>query len=189
VSLRVRWLRPLLLGLAGLFLAGCGTAELEKQEEAVKLAWAEAVHEYQRRADLVPDLLARLQGIGAEPGWLEATTQARARATAIPLTARLLNDAAAFERARAAQAELGTALEHLLAAAHGQPDLASDQSYRDLRAQLRDSEQRIARAHARYVEAATLYNASVRKFPTNITAGLFDFDVKPALERQPDSSN
>jgi LemA protein len=175
----------LLLLLAGLGLAGCGSGKLQEQEDAVKLTWAEATHQYQRRADLIPELLAKVQDFAA----LDATTlprliEARDSAIANPVTPALLNDTAAFARAQAAQSQLAVRLMALLAAADQHAGLASDPGYRDLRAQVHDIERRIAHAHSRYAEAVQVYNASVRKFPTSITAGLFDFDSKPSLARE-----
>jgi len=170
----------LLVVLAGAQLSGCGYNKLQNQDESVKAAWSEVVNQYQRRADLVPNLVNTVKGFAAqEERVLVGVTEARAKATSIQLTPELINDPAAFQKFQQSQAELGSALKTLLATVEAYPDLKSSASFRDLAAQLEGTENRIAVARNRYIDAVREYNVTVREFPTNLTAGWFDFEVKP----------
>jgi len=166
--------------LASANLAGCGYNKLQNQDEAVKAAWSEVVNQYQRRADLIPNLVATVKGFAAqEERVLVGVTEARARATSIQLTPELINDPAAFVKFQAAQGELTQALKSLLVTVERYPELKSDANFRDLQAQLEGTENRITVARNRYIDAVRGFNVTVREFPTNLTAKWFDFEVKP----------
>src|SRR5687767_2076284 len=166
--------------LAALGTSGCGYNRLQNQDEAVKAAWSEVVNQYQRRADLVPNLVATVKGFAAqEERVLVGVTEARARATSIQLTPELINNPEAFAKFQAAQGELTQALKSLLVTVERYPDLKSDANFRDLQVQLEGTENRITVARNRYIEAVKNFNATVREFPTNLTAKWFDFEVKP----------
>jgi LemA protein len=177
-------MRNLLLSLAVIVastnLAGCGYNKLQNQDEGVKAAWSEVVNQYQRRADLIPNLVATVKGFAAqEERVLVGVTEARAKATSIQLTPELINNPEAFSKFQAAQGELTQALKSLLVTVERYPELKSDANFRDLQAQLEGTENRITVARNRYIEAVQAYNVTVREFPTNLTAGMFDFEVKP----------
>jgi LemA protein len=178
IPMRIRLLAAVLF--ASLGLSGCGYNTLQTQDEAVKAAWSEVINQYQRRADLTPNLVNTVKGYAAqEERVLVGVTEARARATSIQVTPELLNDPAALQRFQAAQGELTAALKSLLAITENYPDLKSDQNFRDLQAQLEGTENRIAVARNRYIEAVQAYNGTVRRFPTNLTAMLFKHEIKP----------
>lgn len=169
----------LTLVFLGANLAGCGYNKLQNQDENVKAAWSEVVNQYQRRADLVPNLVATVKGFAAqEERVLVGVTEARAKATSIQLTPELINDPAAFARFQAAQGELTQALKSLLVTVERYPELKSDANFRDLAVQLEGTENRISVARNRYIDAVRGYNVTVREFPTNLTAKWFDFEVK-----------
>jgi LemA protein len=166
--------------LAGANLAGCGYNKLQNQDEAVKAAWSEVVNQYQRRADLIPNLVAAVKGFAAqEERVLVGVTEARAKATSIQLTPELINNPEAFAKFQAAQGELTSALKSLLVTVERYPELKSDANFRDLQVQLEGTENRITVARNRYIESVKEFNVTVREFPTNLTANIFDFDVKP----------
>jgi LemA protein len=166
--------------LASANLAGCGYNKLQNQDEAVKAAWSEVVNQYQRRADLIPNLVAAVKGFAAqEERVLVGVTEARAKATSIQLTPELINNPEAFAKFQAAQGELTSALKSLLVTVERYPELKSDANFRDLQVQLEGTENRITVARNRYIEAVKEFNVTVREFPTNLTANMFDFDVKP----------
>lgn len=172
------------LGLAGCGLPGCGSGELQAQEEAVRVEWAEAVNLYQRRSDLVPDVLAKLRAQGLEDHESLSRVEAALAATrAEPPMPALLDDVDAFARSQAAQVDLREALATLLQAADRQPALSSDPGYRDLRAQLQDTERRIAQVRLRYADASHAFNAAIRRFPVRLTAGLLDHAPMPGMAR------
>jgi LemA protein len=161
-------------------LSGCGYNTLQQQDEAVKAAWSEVVNQYQRRADLIPNLVNTVKGFAIqEQQVLIGVTEARSRAGSIQLTPELLNDPVAFQKFQAAQGELTTALKSLFAVTEAYPDLKSNENFRDLQAQLEGTENRITVARNRYIDTVRGYNTTVRQFPTNLTAKLFDFEVKP----------
>jgi len=173
-------LRLAAFAMASLILSGCGYNTLQTQDEGVKAGWSEVVNQYQRRADLIPNLVNTVRGFAAqEERVLVGVTEARARATSIQVTPELLNDPAALQKFQAAQGELSSALKSLLAISENYPQLKSDQNFRDLQAQLEGTENRIAVARNRYIEAVQAFNGTVRQFPTNLTAMLFKFAVKP----------
>ena len=168
------------VALASLALGGCGYNTIQEQDEAVKASWSEVVNQYQRRADLIPNLVRTVQGFAAqEEKVLVGVTEARARATSIQVTPELVNDPAALERYQKVQGELTSALKTLLAISENYPQLKSDQNFRDLQAQLEGTENRITVARNRYIAAVQDYNGTVRKFPSNLTAMLFSYEVKP----------
>jgi LemA protein len=146
----------------------------------VKAAWSEVVSQYQRRADLVPNLVNTVKGFAAqEQKVLIGVTEARAKAGSIQLTPELINDPEAMKRFEAAQGELTQALKSLFAVAEAYPELKSDTVFRDLQAQLEGTENRITVARTRYIEAVRNYNTTVRSFPTNLTAMVFNFETRP----------
>jgi LemA protein len=159
---------------------GCGYNALQTQDEAVKAAWSEVVNQYQRRADLIPNLVNVVKGFAAqEQKVLIGVTEARARATSIQVTPEVLNDPEALKKFQQVQGELTSALKSLIAVSENYPALKSDQNFRDLQAQLEGTENRITVARNRYIEAVQTYNGTVRKFPTNLTAKVFGHTLKP----------
>jgi LemA protein len=186
-------MRKLLVGLivvvASANLAGCGYNKLQNQDEAVKAAWSEVLNQYQRRADLIPNLVATVKGFAAqEERVLVSVTEARARVGSIQLTPELINTPEAFAKVQAAQGELTQALKSLIAVTENYPDLKSDANFRDLQAQLEGTENRITVARNRYIEAVQAFNVTVREFPTNLTAGMFDFELKPNFSVQDEAA-
>jgi LemA protein len=169
----------LMLALATLSLGCCGYNTLQSTDEQIKAAWAEVVNQYQRRSDLIPNLVNTVKGFAAqEQQVLLGVTEARAKAGAIQATPELVNDPAAFARFQQAQGELSSALARLLVTVERYPQLKSDQNFRDLQAQLEGTENRIAVARQRYIKAVREYNVVVRSFPSNLTAMLFGFKEK-----------
>jgi LemA protein len=165
---------------AALLLSGCGYNTLQTQDEAVKSAWSEVLNQYQRRADLIPNLVATVKGFAAqEEKILVGVTEARARTGTIQLTPELLNDEAAVRKFQQVQGELTQALKSLFAVTENYPELKSDQNFRELQAQLEGTENRITVARNRYIETVQAYNSTVRSFPTNLTAMLFKHSIKP----------
>ena len=157
--------------LAALALSGCGYNRIQGSDEAVKAAWAEVANQYQRRADLVPNLVNTVKGAADfEKSTLEAVIAARAKATSIQATPELVNNPEAFKKFEAAQGELSSALSRLLVTVEKYPELKANQNFRDLQAQLEGTENRIAVARNRYIDAVAAYNKLVRYFPTNLTA-------------------
>ena len=165
------------IAVASLFLSACGYNTLQVQDEAVKSAWSEVVNQYQRRADLIPNLVATVKGFAAqEQAVLVGVTEARARATQVNVDA---NNPESLKQFQAAQGELSSALSRLMVVVERYPELKSDQNFRDLQAQLEGTENRITVARNRYIQAVQDYNVTVRQFPTNLTAMLFGHKVKP----------
>jgi LemA protein len=183
--------RPAIVIFAALasVLSGCGYNRIQGADEAVKAAWAEVGNQYQRRADLIPNLVNVVKGAADfERETLEAVIQARARATSIQATPELLEDPEGFERFEAAQQELGSALSRLLVTVERYPELKGGAAFRDLQAQLEGTENRIAVARGRYIDAVAEYNKLVRFFPTNLTARfLLGAEVRPTFEAPPGS--
>jgi LemA protein len=176
-------MRKLLLGLtafAGLLLSGCGYNAMQTQDEQIKSAWSEVLNQYQRRADLIPNLVNTVKGYAAqESSVLLGVTEARAKVGSIQATPELVNDPAAFAKFQAAQGELSSALSRLLVVSENYPQLKSDQNFRDLQAQLEGTENRITVARNRYIQAVQNYNVTVRSFPGNLTAMIFGYKPKP----------
>ncbi len=163
-------------------LQGCGYNTIQSQDEAVKAAWAEVLNQYQRRADLIPNLVNTVKAYAAhEKEVLTEVTNARARVGAIQATPELINDEAAFKKFTAAQQQMHSALSRLLLVAEKYPNLKADGVFRDLQAQLEGTENRIAVARNRFIKAVQEYNSTVRKFPNNLTAMLFDYQIKPSF--------
>ncbi|HET9868187.1 MAG TPA: LemA family protein [Nitrospira sp.] len=162
-------------------LWGCGYNDLQGLDEDTKAAWSEVVNQYQRRADLIPNLVATVKGYAAhEKETLEGVVQARAHATGIQVTPELLKDPAAFEQFQKAQAGLTSALGRLIAIAENYPNLKADQNFRDLQSQLEGTENRITVARKRYIDRVAEYNKMVRYFPTNLTAKfILHLDERP----------
>jgi LemA protein len=169
-----------LLAAAVLCLSGCGYNSLQSQDEGVKAAWSEVVNQYQRRADLIPNLVNTVKGYAAqEQKVLIGVTEARAKVGSIQVTPEILNNPELFQKYQQAQGQLGSALKSLLAVTENYPQLKSDQNFRDLQSQLEGTENRITVARNRYIQAVQSYNVTVRSFPTNLTAKMFGFPVKP----------
>jgi LemA protein len=161
-------------------LAGCGYNTLQADDEQVKASWSEVLNQYQRRADLVPNLVNTVKGFAAqEKDVLLGVTNARAKVGSMQATPELINDPEAFARFQAAQREMTSALSRLLVVAENYPQLKSDANFRDLQAQLEGTENRIAVARKRYIGAVEKYNVDVRSFPSNLTAKMFGFPVRP----------
>src|ERR1700685_2490398 len=168
----------LAVGLLG--LSGCGYNSLQSQDEGVKAAWSEVINQYQRRADLVPNLVNTVKGYAAqEQAVLIGVTEARAKVGTIQATPELVNDPEAFKKFQAAQGELSQALKSLIAVTENYPQLKSDANFRDLQAQLEGTENRITVARNRYIQAVQDYNVLIRLFPSNLTAMIFKYAVKP----------
>ena len=175
-------MRTLWIVLLALLLSGCGYNTLQSTDEQIKASWAEVLNQYQRRADLIPNLVNTVKGYAAqEQTVLLGVTEARARVGSIQATPELINDAQAFARFQAAQGQLTSALSRLLVVAENYPQLKSDANFRDLQAQLEGTENRISVARNRYIKAVQEYNVTVRSFPSNLTAMLFGFKVKPSF--------
>jgi LemA protein len=169
----------IVLGLA-LALSGCGYNKLQSQDEQVKASWSEVVNQYERRAELIPNLVRTVKGaVSAEQGILEAVVNARAKATSIQATPELINDPKAFQQWQSAQGELSSALSRLMVVVERYPELKSITGFSDLQAQIEGTENRIAVARNRYIQSVQAYNTTVRSFPSNLTAMMFDHDVKP----------
>jgi LemA protein len=176
----MRTLSALLIAAAALVLAGCGYNDIQRADEQVKSAWSEVLNQYQRRADLVPNLVNTVKGMAAQEQQVFAqVTEARARVGSIQATPELINDPAAFRRFQDAQASMSGALSRLIAVAENYPQLKSDQNFRDLQAQLEGTENRIAVARNRYIKDVQEYNTLIRQFPVNLTAMMFKTPVRP----------
>ena len=174
-----RWSYLLCVLLLALGLGGCGYNSLQSADEQTKSAWSEVLNQYQRRADLVPNLVNVVKGYAAhEKEVLTQVTEARARVGSVTLSPETLDDPAAFARFQAAQGELRSALSRLLVVAENYPQLKADAAFRDLQAQLEGTENRITVARNRYIAAIEQYNVIVRRFPVNLNAMLFGFELK-----------
>ncbi|CAH1905293.1 putative Protein LemA [Candidatus Nitrotoga sp. HW29] len=171
-----------LVCLATLVLSGCGYNTLQSTDEQIKASWAEVLNQYQRRADLVPNLVNTVKGYAAqEQAVLLGVTNARAKVGGIQATPELINDEQAFAKFQAAQSEMTSALSRLLVVSENYPQLKSDANFRDLQAQLEGTENRITVARSRYIKAVQDFNIVVRSFPGNLTAIMFGFKVKPSF--------
>ncbi|KAB2321151.1 LemA family protein [Betaproteobacteria bacterium SCN1] len=175
----LKWLWISCLALA---LSGCGYNTFQTADEDIKASWAEVLNQYQRRADLVPNLVNVVKGYAAhEKDVFTRVTEARAKVGAIQATPELVNDEAAFQKFIAAQGELTGAISRLLLVAENYPQLKADGLFRDLQAQLEGTENRITVARNRYIEAVKAYNVTVRSFPSNLTAMVMGYKVKPSF--------
>lgn len=177
-----KWLMlfPLLLALAG-----CGYNDFQRLDETTKSAWSEVLNQYQRRADLVPNIVATVKGEASfEQDTLTKVIEARSRATAVQVTPETLNNPEAFQKFQQAQGELSSALSRLLVVSERYPDLKANAAFRDLRVQLEGTENRITVARNRYIQAVQEYNVLARSFPTNLTAMVFNYDPKPSFTVQ-----
>ncbi|UGS91638.1 LemA family protein [Ralstonia wenshanensis] len=176
----LRWLALSLAVLAAPFLSACGYNDFQAKDEATKAAWAEVVNQYQRRVDLIPNLVNTVKGYAShEKDTLEAVTKARAAATSFQITPEVLNDPVAFQKFQQVQGELSSALSRLMAVSENYPQLKADQSFRDLQSQLEGTENRITVARQRYIKSVQEYNVLARSFPTNLTAKVMGYQVKP----------
>lgn len=172
------WL--VLATLLALSLTGCGYNTFQSNDEQIKASWSEVVNQYQRRADLIPNLVNTVKGYADhEKDVLLGVTNARAKVGGMQATPELINDPAAFAKFQAAQGELSGALSRLLVVAENYPQLKADASFRDLQAQLEGTENRITVARNRYIQAVQAYNITVRSFPSNLTAMVLGYKTKP----------
>lgn len=172
-------LLPLLLVLG---LSGCGYNTFQTLDEETKASWSEVLNQYQRRADLVPNLVATVKGYAEhEEKVLTEVADARSKVGSIQVTPEVLNDPEAFAKFQAAQGQLTSALSRLMAVAENYPNLKADQGFRDLQAQLEGTENRVTVARNRYIESVKAYNVSVRSFPNNLTAMMFGYKAKPSF--------
>ena len=178
----MRALQGLWLAAVALLLSGCGYNTIQVQDEQTKSAWSEVLNQYQRRADLIPNLVNTVKGFAAqEQAVLIGVTEARAKATQVKVDPA---DPASLQQFQAAQGELSSALARLMVVVERYPELKSDQNFRDLQAQLEGTENRITVARNRYIQAVQDFNVTVRKFPVNLTAMVFGYDVKPNFSVQ-----
>ena len=178
------WAAALAL-VATLGLSGCGYNNFQTLDEQVKAAWSEVLNQYQRRADLIPNIVASVKGEASfEQDTLTKVIEARSRATSIQATPELVNDPAAFEKFQKAQGELTGALSRLMVVAEQYPQLKANAAFQDLRVQLEGTENRITVARNRYIKSVADYNVLTRSFPSNLTAMLFSYAVKPSFTVQ-----
>jgi LemA protein len=176
-TMRILW-----MVLLATLLSGCGYNTFQTTDEQIKASWAEVLNQYQRRADLIPNLVNTVKGYAAqEKSVLLGVTEARARVGSIQATPELVNDPQAFAKFQAAQGQLTSALSRLLVVTENYPQLKSDQNFRDLQAQLEGTENRITVARNRYIQAVQAYNVAIRTFPSNLTAMMFGYKVKPSF--------
>ncbi len=176
------WMKWLTVAALTSLLSACGYNEFQDKDENVKAAWGEVVNQYQRRADLIPNLVNTVKGYAShEKETLEAVTRARAAATSFQITPEVLNNPEAFNKFQQVQGELSGALSRLMAVAENYPQLKADTSFRDLQSQLEGTENRITVARQRYIQSVREYNVLARSFPTNLTAMMFDYEVKPSF--------
>jgi len=176
----MRGMRVFALLMLGTVLSGCGYNTLQSQDEQVKAAWSEVLNQYQRRADLVPNLVNVVKGaVAAEKDILDAVVTARSKVGSIQATPELINNPQAFQQWQSAQGELKSALSRLMVVVEKYPDLKSISGFNDLQAQLEGTENRITVARGRYIAAVQTYNTTVRSFPSNLTAMMFNHAVKP----------
>jgi LemA protein len=183
-STRRSWAAALAL-TAALGLSGCGYNDFQRMDESVKAAWSEVLNQYQRRADLIPNIVATVKGeANFEQETLTKVIEARSKATSIQATPELINDPAAFQKFQAAQGELTGALSRLMVVAEQYPNLKANAAFQDLRTQLEGTENRVTVARNRYIKEVAAYNVLARSFPTNLTAMIFSYAVKPSFTVQ-----
>jgi LemA protein len=177
--------RPLLAAsaiAATLALTGCGYNDFQRLDENVKAAWSEVLNQYQRRSDLIPNIVATVKGeANFEQETLTKVVEARAKATSIQATPELINNPDAFQKFQAAQGELSSALSRLMVVSERYPELKANQGFQDLRVQLEGTENRITVARNKYIKSVQDYNVLTRSFPTNLTAMMFSYTVKPTF--------
>jgi len=192
---RSQWVMPICVVVL-LNVAGCGYNDIQALDEETKAAWSEVLNQYQRRADLIPNLVETVKGYAShERDTLESVTRARSQVAGVKATPELINDPEAFKKFQESQAQLSSALSRLLAVAEAYPDLKANENFRDLQSQLEGTENRIVVARKRYIDKVAEFNKLVRFFPTSLTAKfLLHMDVKPNFsvadekaERQPPS--
>ncbi|XXQ56305.1 LemA family protein [Xenophilus aerolatus] len=177
-----RWLPMLMLAAV---LTGCGYNDFQRLDEASKSAWSEVLNQYQRRADLVPNIVASVKGeANFEQDTLTKVIEARAKATSIQVTPETLNNPEAFNKFQQAQGELSSALSRLMVVSERYPQLQANQAFRDLRVTLEGTENRITVARNRYIQTVQEYNVLARSFPTNLTAKVMGYDPKPNFSVQ-----
>ncbi len=165
-----------------LALTGCGYNKFQSLDEEAKASWSEVLNQYQRRADLVPNLVATVKGYAEhEEKVLTEVAEARSKVGSMQVTPEVLNDPAAFAKYQAAQGQLTQALSHLMAVSENYPNLKADQGFRDLQAQLEGTENRVTVARNRYIETIKEYNVAIRSFPNNLTAMMFGYKTKPSF--------
>jgi LemA protein len=173
-------LRIFVLSLLAVVLSGCGYNAIQRQDEAVKASWSEVLNQYQRRADLVPNLVNTVKGYAQhEERVLTEVTNARARVGSVQVTPDMVDDAQKLKQFQQAQGELSSALSRLMVVSENYPNLKADGLFQNLQAQLEGTENRITVARNRYVQAVQQYNAMIRTFPNNLTAKMFGYQVKP----------
>ena len=180
--MNLRFLALVTLLSATLTLTGCGYNDFQRLDEQSKAAWSEVLNQYQRRADLVPNIVASVKGEASfEQDTLTRVIEARAKATSIQVTPETLNNPEAFNKFQQAQGELSGALSRLMVVSERYPTLQANQGFRDLRVTLEGTENRITVARNRYIETVQAYNVLARSFPTNLTAKVFSYAPKPGL--------
>ena len=176
----MKLLRNFVLLLLAFSIAGCGYNSIQRQDEAVKAAWSEVLNQYQRRSDLVPNLVNTVKGYAQhEEKVFTEVTNARAKVGSVQMTPELANDSQALAKFQAAQGELGNALSRLMVVSENYPNLKADGLFQNLQAQLEGTENRITVARNRYVQSVQEYNSMIRTFPNNLTAKMFGYQVKP----------
>ncbi len=180
-----RWTAWLAAVSTALLLSGCGYNDFQRLDEQVKAGWSEVLNQYQRRADLIPNIVSTVKGeANFEQETLTKVIEARAKATSIQATPELINDPAAFQKFQAAQGELSSALSRLMVTVERYPELKANAAFQDLRVQLEGTENRITVARNKYIKTVNDYNVLARSFPTNLTAMLFSYGVKPTFTVQ-----
>lgn len=174
-----RALSWLAMGCLAALLGGCGYNDFQRLDEQTKSSWAEVLNQYQRRADLIPNIVATVKGeANFEQETLTQVIEARAKATSIQVTPEMVSDPAAMQQFQAAQGQLGSALSRLMVVVEQYPNLKANQAFADLRVQLEGTENRITVARNRYIAAVQEYNVLARSFPTNLTAMVFSYQPK-----------
>ena len=183
--MKSRFFSLFVVGMVSALLTGCGYNQFQSLDEQTKSAWAEVLNQYQRRSDLVPNIVATVKGEAAfEQDTLTKVVEARAKATSMQVSPETLNNPEAFKKFQAAQGELGATLSRLMMVTENYPNLKANQGFRDLRVQLEGTENRITVARNRYIESVQGYNVLARSFPTNLTAMIFSYSVKPSFTVQ-----
>jgi LemA protein len=178
----MKWTKWLLAAVFGLTLTGCGYNDFQRLDEQTKSAWSEVLNQYQRRSDLVPNIIATIKGETAfEQETLVKVVEARAKATSMQVTPETLNNPEAFKKFQSVQGELGSALSRLMVVSEQYPNLKSNQGFSDLRVQLEGTENRITVARNRYIQSVQDYNVLTRSFPSNLTAMAFSYQIKPSF--------